>query len=179
MLPRKIEHWSLTSLQKRLVKTSGRLLKHAWYWLLLAESHLTRRRFWAMNRIVAFEIRHFLVFYHRDEPSLARSCAAGVAREAQAKRAAPMVMFGCIIDTVQDAIMESLDTPMEASWELIENPEHSGGMSCLCQRELVRFARSAGPTQPDVFSRGTGTTATGVLCAAGSVVFISPIQGPR
>ena len=33
----------LTSLQQRLVKTAGRLLKHARYcWLMLAESHLTR-----------------------------------------------------------------------------------------------------------------------------------------
>jgi hypothetical protein len=39
----------LTSLQPRLVKTSGRLIKHArTYWLLLAESHLTRRLFGAM-----------------------------------------------------------------------------------------------------------------------------------
>jgi hypothetical protein len=36
-------------LQQRLVKTGGRLVKHArYYWLLLAESHLTRRRFGAM-----------------------------------------------------------------------------------------------------------------------------------
>jgi len=36
--------WSLTSLQQRLMKTGGRLVKHArYYWLLLAESHLTRR----------------------------------------------------------------------------------------------------------------------------------------
>ena len=41
--------WSLTSLQQRLVKTGGRLVKHArYYWLLLAEGHLTRRRFGAM-----------------------------------------------------------------------------------------------------------------------------------
>jgi uncharacterized protein YbgA (DUF1722 family) len=33
-------------LQQRLVKTGGRLVKHARYhWLLLAESHLTRRLF--------------------------------------------------------------------------------------------------------------------------------------
>src|SRR5260370_4939897 len=39
------EHWSLTSLQQRLVKTGGRLVKHArYYWLLLAEGHLNRRR---------------------------------------------------------------------------------------------------------------------------------------
>ena len=43
MLPKNIETWSLTSLQQRLVKTGGRLVKHAQYfWLLLAESHLTR-----------------------------------------------------------------------------------------------------------------------------------------
>ena len=46
VLPKRIDAWSLTSLQQRLVKTAGRLVKHAWYyWLLLAESHLTRRLF--------------------------------------------------------------------------------------------------------------------------------------
>ena len=51
VLPRRIGNWSLTSLQQRLVKTGGRLLKHArCYWLLLAESHLTRRLFGAMVR---------------------------------------------------------------------------------------------------------------------------------
>ena len=50
-LPRRIATWLLTSLQQRLVKTGGRLLKHArYYWLLLAESHLTRRLFGAMLR---------------------------------------------------------------------------------------------------------------------------------
>ena len=45
-LPAPIGKWSLTSLQQRLVKTGGRLIKHArYYWLLLAESHLTRRLF--------------------------------------------------------------------------------------------------------------------------------------
>jgi hypothetical protein len=45
-LPQRIGDWSLTSLQQRLVKTGGRLVKHArYYWLLLAESHLTRRLF--------------------------------------------------------------------------------------------------------------------------------------
>ena len=39
----------VTSLQQRLVKTGGRLVKHArYYWLLLAEGHLNRRRFGAM-----------------------------------------------------------------------------------------------------------------------------------
>jgi len=33
-------------LQQRLVKTGGRLIKHArYYWLLLVEGHLTRRLF--------------------------------------------------------------------------------------------------------------------------------------
>jgi hypothetical protein len=37
VLPKKIDKWSLTSLQQRLVKTGCRLLKHArYYWLLLA-----------------------------------------------------------------------------------------------------------------------------------------------
>jgi Transposase DDE domain group 1 len=49
VLPTRIDTWSLTSLQQRLVKTGGRLVKHArYYWLLLAESHLTRRLFGAM-----------------------------------------------------------------------------------------------------------------------------------
>jgi hypothetical protein len=51
VLPKKIEKWSLTSLQQRLVKTGGRLVKHArYYWLMLAESHLTRRLFGSMIR---------------------------------------------------------------------------------------------------------------------------------
>jgi DDE family transposase len=51
VLPQRIDSWSLTSLQQRLVKTGGRLIKHArYYWLLLAESHLTRRLFGAMLR---------------------------------------------------------------------------------------------------------------------------------
>ena len=51
MLPRKIGNWSLTSLQQRLVKTGGWVIKHArYYWLMLAESHLTRRLFASMIR---------------------------------------------------------------------------------------------------------------------------------
>jgi len=51
VLPRRIGKWSLTSLQQRLVKTGGRLVKHArYYWLLLADSHLTRRVFASMVR---------------------------------------------------------------------------------------------------------------------------------
>jgi hypothetical protein len=54
VLPRRIDNWSLTSLQQRLVKTGGRLIKHArYYWLLLAEGGLTRRLFGAMVRRIA------------------------------------------------------------------------------------------------------------------------------
>jgi Transposase DDE domain group 1 len=54
VLPAAIGKWSLTSLQQRLVKTGGRLIKHArYYWLLLAESHLTRRLFGSMPRRIA------------------------------------------------------------------------------------------------------------------------------
>ena len=58
VLPKKIENWSLTSLQQRLVKTGGRLVKHArYYWLLLAEGHLTRRVFAAiLKRIWALPL---------------------------------------------------------------------------------------------------------------------------
>ena len=49
-----IDAWSLTSLQQRLVKTGGRLIKHArYYCLLLAESHVTRRLFGSMLRRIA------------------------------------------------------------------------------------------------------------------------------
>jgi hypothetical protein len=37
-LPRRIDTWSLASLQQRLIRPGGRLVKHAqYYWLLLAE----------------------------------------------------------------------------------------------------------------------------------------------
>jgi len=53
-LPRRIGNWSLTSLQQRLVKTGGRLVRHArYYWLLLAEGHLSRRLFGSMLRMIA------------------------------------------------------------------------------------------------------------------------------
>ena len=49
-----IEKWWLTSLQQRLMKTGGRLVKPArYYFLLLAESHLTRRLFGGMLRRMA------------------------------------------------------------------------------------------------------------------------------
>ena len=50
-LPARIDTWSLTSLQQRRMKTGGRLVKHArYYWLLLAEGHLTRRLVGAVMR---------------------------------------------------------------------------------------------------------------------------------
>ena len=53
-LPQRIDNWSLTSLRQRLVKTGGRLVKDArYYWLLLAEGHLTRRVFGAIVRRIA------------------------------------------------------------------------------------------------------------------------------
>jgi hypothetical protein len=58
VLPKRIDGWSLTSLQQRLVKTGGRLIEHArYYWLLLTESHLTRRFFGSMlHRIAALSM---------------------------------------------------------------------------------------------------------------------------
>jgi len=53
-LPTRVATWSLTSLRQRLVKTGGRLIQHArYYWLLLAESHLTRRLFGNMLQKIA------------------------------------------------------------------------------------------------------------------------------
>ena len=52
-LPPRIKWWSLTSLQQRLGKSGRRLVKHArYYWLLLAEGHLTRRLFGSFLRII-------------------------------------------------------------------------------------------------------------------------------
>ena len=50
-----LEEWRTFTMRmravQRLVKTGGRLIKHArYYWLLLAESHLTRRLFGGMLR---------------------------------------------------------------------------------------------------------------------------------
>ena len=44
VLPVAIQSWSLTSLQQRLFKTGGRLIRHARYFILqLAQSQLTQR----------------------------------------------------------------------------------------------------------------------------------------
>lgn len=49
-----IGSWSLMSSQLRLVKTGGRLVKHArYYWLLLAEGHLPWWLFGSMLRRIA------------------------------------------------------------------------------------------------------------------------------
>ena len=46
VLPVAIQSWSLTSLQQRLFKTGGRLIRHARYFILqLAENQLTQRLF--------------------------------------------------------------------------------------------------------------------------------------
>ena len=46
VLPLAIQSWSLTSLQQRLFKTGGRLIRHARYFVLqLAESYLTSTLF--------------------------------------------------------------------------------------------------------------------------------------
>ena len=51
---KKIDPRSLTRLQQRLVKRGSRLVKHArYYWLLLAESHLTRRFLRSMSGRIA------------------------------------------------------------------------------------------------------------------------------
>ncbi len=56
--PNRIKSWSLTSLQHRLMKPGGRLVKHArYYWLLLAQGHLNRRLFGDMlSRIWALPV---------------------------------------------------------------------------------------------------------------------------
>jgi hypothetical protein len=51
VLPKGVNAWSLTSLQQRLAKTGGRLIKHARYWwLVLADGRLHRRLFGQMLR---------------------------------------------------------------------------------------------------------------------------------
>jgi len=53
ILPLAIRSWSLTSLQQRLFKTGGRLLRHARYFILqLAESQLTQRLFAQIIRCI-------------------------------------------------------------------------------------------------------------------------------
>ena len=58
VLPKRIDSWSVTSVEQRPLKTGGRLVRHArYYWLILAESHLTRRLFGTMlRRIRALQV---------------------------------------------------------------------------------------------------------------------------
>jgi hypothetical protein len=52
-LPQRIKNWSLTSLQQRLAKAGGRLVKPArHHWLLLAEGYLNRRLFGSLLRLI-------------------------------------------------------------------------------------------------------------------------------
>jgi len=85
VLPKKIENWSLTSLQQRLLKTGGRLVKHArYYWLLLTESHLTRRLFGSMvRRIGSLPLPAGLANRRPEQISAAREAGAGKVSEAQ------------------------------------------------------------------------------------------------
>lgn len=54
VLPKRSNNWPLASLRQRLVKTSGRPIKHArYYWLMLAGSQPTRRLFGSMVRRIA------------------------------------------------------------------------------------------------------------------------------
>ena len=81
-LSQRIKSWSLTSLQHRLMKTGGRLVKHArYYWLLLAEGHLNRKLFgYMLRRIWALPVAGRL-------KRLARSGRSwGVCRRATSER---------------------------------------------------------------------------------------------
>jgi hypothetical protein len=58
LMDRQVATWSLTSVQQRLVKTGGRLSKHArHYWLLLVERRLARRLFAdILGKIAALQV---------------------------------------------------------------------------------------------------------------------------
>jgi hypothetical protein len=57
-LPKRVDAWSLTSLQQRLMRTGGRLVKRVrYYWLLLAEGRLTGRLFGAIVQRLASAAR--------------------------------------------------------------------------------------------------------------------------
>jgi hypothetical protein len=54
VLPQRVARWSLTNLQQRLVKTGGKLVKHArYYWLLLVGDHLARSLLGSILRMIA------------------------------------------------------------------------------------------------------------------------------
>ena len=59
VLPLAIQSWSLTSLQQRLFKAGGRLIRHARYFILqLAENHLTRSLFQQILQRIERLARH-------------------------------------------------------------------------------------------------------------------------
>ncbi len=53
VLPKKIKHWSLKTIQLKLIKIGGRLIKYVrYYWMLLAEVSITAKIcFGLMNNI--------------------------------------------------------------------------------------------------------------------------------
>lgn len=54
VLPKESDCWPLSGLQQQMVEPRGRSITHArYYWLLLAESHLTRRLSGSMVRRIA------------------------------------------------------------------------------------------------------------------------------
>jgi hypothetical protein len=70
-LPTRVATWSLTSLQQRLMKTGGQLIKHArYYWLLLAESHV-----WTCVWRIADLCRKSVIRHTRQDPG-GRGCCA-------------------------------------------------------------------------------------------------------
>jgi hypothetical protein len=74
-LPRRVGNWSLTSSLQRLVKTGGRLVKHArYYWLLLAESRLTLND--RNDLVAAWTPDSKAVLFQSDRNAARRSSAA-------------------------------------------------------------------------------------------------------
>jgi hypothetical protein len=84
-------------LQPRLVKTGGRLIKHARCdWLVLAESHLTRRLFTAMvRRIDLLPLPAGQASRRPDRISVTREAEAGKMPEAWVERGA-VAVFGVL-----------------------------------------------------------------------------------
>jgi hypothetical protein len=106
VLPRKVEKWSLTSLQQRLVKTGGRLVKHArYYWLLLAEGHWTRRLFLALVRRTEALPGALATGEVRTHPFPGSPNSLGRSRM---KNTSPTDASACTIDGARDAITEIL-----------------------------------------------------------------------
>jgi len=84
----------------------------------------------------SLEMRHFLVFHYPEEPKLARSWAAGVARDRKAEQTAPMVAVGCIIDAAQDAKTEML-ARMETPDEILARRDSTGTSEWLGDQPMA------------------------------------------